>query len=1072
MVAEAARGMISNAALLLTLGVLYFFIPLRSNTRTLNRKIFLGFIIGLIGIALMLSRWELLPGLFFDTRSILLVVTGLFFGTIPTAIASVMLIAFRLFQGGVGAFTGVGVIVCSSGIGLFWRRYFIQRRGWLDYYFVGIAVHVVMLGWMLVMPKAIAVESLRQISIPVLLIYPIGTMLLAKLLDSQRYRRDAREEALRNERKLRGMMEKSWGLIIMIDQDERTIYVSESVGRLLGYNPKEFLRMGLERVIHPDDKQEAQRTFEQLRSRPGEAITQELRLLHREGRWVWFESVATNLLDEPDVAAIVINSQDVTDRNRAHRVLQVERQRLVNIIEGTEVGTWEWNVQTGETTLDDRWSEMIGYTLEELSPTTADTWQKLVHPEDLKSAEQKIKQHFAGEVERYECEYRMSHKSGRWVWVLDLGKVIEWTEDGKPLRMFGTHTDITSRKQDEQDQYLIANMMENAQNEIYIFADGDLCFTQINQRALKNLGYSFEELKKLTPLDLKPEITPEEFNRMIEPLIQGESEGIRFETVHLRKDGTRYPVEVHLSYQKKFHRFMAIINDITERREFERNLAESEELYRSIFNKHSAVKLLIDVETGMITDANEAAAEFYGWSVDELKQMRIHSINTLEPEILHDSIETVRSGERVRFDFRHRRADGSIRDVEVFSSRIVVSGKDVLHSIVHDVTDRRKLEEQLRQSQKMEAVGRLAGGVAHDFNNMLSVIIGTAEMAIQGVDPQSNLYRDLRQITETAHRSADLTRQLLTFSRKQLISPVVLNLNQQITKQEKMLSRMIGEDIEIRLVLADELWNVFIDPSQIDQIITNLCVNARDAIRGVGTLTIETGNVFLDEDYSRADMPVQQGDYIMLTISDSGIGMDAEILEHIFEPFFTTKLQGKGTGLGLATIYGIVKQNNGVIHVYSDKEFGTTFKIYLPRFVGEERLVDEKRELEFVGGTETILIAEDEVLILNLLKQYLEKLGYTVLIANSPSEAIQIVKEYEDEIHLLLTDVVMPEMNGKELEEKLKSIKPQIRTLFMSGYSAEIIAQRGVLEEGIEFIQKPFTMRAVTQRVRLVLDKK
>jgi two-component system cell cycle sensor histidine kinase/response regulator CckA len=387
--------------------------------------------------------------------------------------------------------------------------------------------------------------------------------------------------------------------------------------------------------------------------------------------------------------------------------------------------------------------------------------------------------------------------------------------------------------------------------------------------------------------------------------------------------------------------------------------------------------------------------------------------------------------------------------------------------------EKEKLQAQLIQAQKMEAVGRLAGGVAHDFNNMLTVIMGHTELALKNVAPLDPLHADLQEIDQAARRSADLTRQLLAFARKQTIAPRVLNLNDTVSGMLKILRRLIGEDIDLAWRPGAELWPVKIDPSQIDQILANLCVNARDAITGVGKVTIETGNITLDEAYCADHAGFVPGDYVLLAVSDDGCGMDEETQAHLFEPFFTTKGMGKGTGLGLATVYGIVKQNNGFIYVYSEPGQGTTFKIYFPHHKVEPAETSVESALETpLGGTEIVLMVEDEKAILDLGKSILRELGYTVLIAKTPGEAIRLVDEHTGDIHLLLTDVVMPEMNGRVLAERLASIRPGLKCLYMSGYTANAIAYRGVLEEGVHFIQKPFSMKDLAVRVREVLDHK
>jgi len=407
------------------------------------------------------------------------------------------------------------------------------------------------------------------------------------------------------------------------------------------------------------------------------------------------------------------------------------------------------------------------------------------------------------------------------------------------------------------------------------------------------------------------------------------------------------------------------------------------------------------------------------------------------------------------------------------------NGEPVCRIIMNNITEQKqseeenkKLQTQLIQAQKMESMGRLAGGVAHDFNNMLTVILGYTQAAMEDIDPSEPLYHDLQEVLSSAQRSADLTKQLLAFARKQITEPKVLNLNQTLKQMITMLQRLIGEDIEIVWKACENLWAVTMDPSQIDQILANLCVNARDAIGNVGKIIIETGMKTFDPAYCADHPGFVPGDFVLLTVSDNGCGMDKETLNNLFEPFFTTKEMGKGTGLGLATVYGIVKQNNGFINVYSEPGQGTTFKIYLPRCTCD----GETSKNNFSGepvpkGTETILLVEDEPAILKLTRMILQRLGYSVIIAAIPEEAIRLAHEHAGRIHLIMTDVIMPGMNGRDLARHLSALYPDIKILFMSGYTADIIAHRGVLDEGAAFIQKPFSMTDLAVKIRGVLDK-
>lgn len=405
-------------------------------------------------------------------------------------------------------------------------------------------------------------------------------------------------------------------------------------------------------------------------------------------------------------------------------------------------------------------------------------------------------------------------------------------------------------------------------------------------------------------------------------------------------------------------------------------------------------------------------------------------------------------------------------------------GQLVCRVVISDITDRKQAEEereklllQLSQAQKIESVGRLAGGVAHDFNNKLSVIIGYVDLALMKTDAANPLLDNLKEIRKAAESSADLTRQLLAFARKQTVMPKVLDLNETVAGMLTMLRRLIGEDIKLAWQPGAKLWPVDIDPSQIDQLLANLCINARDAIGGIGTISITTETAVFDADYCSSHQGFTPGDYVLLMVSDSGCGMDAETQANIFEPFFTTKEVGQGTGLGLASVYGVVKQNGGFINVYSELGIGTTFTIYLPRYLGKNWQSQQVTTVPPVTrGNETILLVEDETAILKVTAMLLKSIGYTVLAAATPGEAMRLAREHAGEIHLLLTDVIMPEMNGRDLARNLLSLYPDLKRLFMSGYTADIIAERGVIDEGVNFIQKPFSMPALAEKLREALE--
>ena len=678
----------------------------------------------------------------------------------------------------------------------------------------------------------------------------------------------------------------------------------------------------------------------------------------------------------------------------------------------------------------------------------------------------------------------------RWI---NIHAVPEFLPDAdKPYRVYTTFEDITERLRTENDlketnrqlSTLLANlpgMSYRCENS----PDWPMSFISDGCNALT--GYRPAELQVNNPAygDL---IIPED-RQMVWDSVQSALDVHRPFELHYRIS----TVEGKLKWvwergrgvfdeQGKILFLEGFISDITERKKAEEALRESEEKFRTLIQQsHDAIYLLNGDQFEII---NSSFTELFGYDRAEIHSKGFNFRKLVAPKSLpfiENRVARLNRGERVEplYEFTAVAKDGREIQCETSVSYIDYKGGTAALGVIRDITLRRQAEEerdrlraQLTQAQKMESVGRLAGGVAHDFNNMLGVIIGRAELAMQRLESTHPLYEDLQEIRKAAERSANLTRQLLAFARKQTIAPRVLDLNETVEGMLKMLRRLIGEDITLTWMPKAELWPVKVDPSQIDQILANLCVNARDAITGVGKITIETDNVQFDEEYCSLYPSFNPGEYVLLTISDNGCGMDKDTLDKLFEPFFTTKSPGKGTGLGLATVYGIVKQNNGFINVYSEPGKGSNFKIYLPRYVrAPERQAKEQAEPPAPRGNETILLVEDELAILNMAKTMLEGLGYTVLSANSPREAIRIAKKHSGAIHLLMTDVIMPEMNGRELAVKLSALYANLKSLYISGYTADVIAHHGVLDEGVYFIQKPFSLRNLAARVREALNE-
>lgn len=487
-------------------------------------------------------------------------------------------------------------------------------------------------------------------------------------------------------------------------------------------------------------------------------------------------------------------------------------------------------------------------------------------------------------------------------------------------------------------------------------------------------------------------------------------------------------------------------------------------------------------EAGCLIETNQAWLDILGYDREEVIGQSFGDFLGEEwKELYKENFPKLKAiGEILGFEFEMIKKDGTVLTVNL-DGRVGKNNQGEFkqtYCIIKDITqqiiakeEQKKLQEQLLQAQKMESIGRLAGGIAHDFNNMLTAIIGHAELAKIHTTQEHQIYARLDSIEDAAHRSAALVSQLLAFAKKQTIAPQTVNLNDCLTITHNMLNRVIGEDITLEVTPGKDLWPVKIDPSQVDQILTNLCVNARDAINGVGTIVLETKNVISNPQYKSHPPNMMPGKYIQLSVSDNGAGMDEATIQQIFEPFFTTKEQGKGTGLGLSSVYGIIQQNNGFISTYSEEGIGTTFKIFIP--CDEENSANTQFKMTDppLGSGEVILLVEDEEVILEVTKEMLTQLGYQVVCASSPNQALDIVQDANTpKIDLLITDVVMPEMNGRELADRLCSLVPKSKCLFTSGYTGDIIAHNGILENNVHFLQKPFSSIDLATIVEEVLN--
>jgi two-component system, cell cycle sensor histidine kinase and response regulator CckA len=715
--------------------------------------------------------------------------------------------------------------------------------------------------------------------------------------------------------------------------------------------------------VHPDDLPRTLRRIREAIDERRRHYNVEFRFRHKDGSYRWVLAQAAVISDEDGQPARVVGSHiDITERKQAEEQIRQSREKLELALRGGGLGAWDWDIRTGGMQFSERWARMRGYDPEEIEPTL-ESWKECVHPDDLPGVLALLNAHLDGKTAAYEAEFRMKHKSGRWLWILDRGRVVEWDDRGRPLRACGTNLDITARKEMEQalyDQQVELDQIFEALPDAVAYSDPQRRIQRVNSSFTRMLGYNPEDVigKSAEILYANPAEFIEQGRLRFRPDAGGSQ--APFEVEYRRKDGSTFPGETVGTIVRDSHGeavgYLGLVRDITERKRAEQEQAG--------------------------------------------------------------------------------------------------------------------LREQLAQSRKLESVGRLAGGVAHDFNNLIMGIMGYVDMCLDELDETSPLRGWLNEIMNEARRSAGLTRQLLAFARKQTVAPRVLDLNETVAGTLKMLGRLIGEEIDLAWMPCGETWPIKIDPGQIDQILVNACVNARDAMGGAGRISIETSNVAIDATYAARHADAEPGHYVELAISDDGCGMDAETREHAFEPFYTTKALGHGTGLGLATVYGIAKQNGGFIGLYSELGHGTTIRVYFPRCHSAVSAPDEaEEESPTLEGSESLLLAEDEAAVRVTTALYLRSLGYDVIDAGSPEGALDAAREGGTSLDLLITDVVMPGMDGKQLAERLRESHPELKVLFMSGYTSNVIAHRGVLDEGVEFLSKPIARQDLAARIRRILDR-
>jgi len=853
-----------------------------------------------------------------------------------------------------------------------------------------------------------ALEVATVLKYAAMIVLPLLLAILAFFLWSWSLRKQvaARTEELRHITEFQeAIISCSPVALYSVDLEGKVLTWNASTEKIFGWKAEEVI--GTPLPIVPKEKQSE---FSLLRKKvltEGGFTAKELLRCNKKGDLLDVSLSSAPLHDaRGDVIGIMGAMEDITYRKKAERTLRESEKRLVAAQHIAGMGDFTWDVETGEISWSDALFDLLGYRKSEIIDFKRVN-AEIHHPDDLGRVNKWLEECIASdEDELTPYEYRVIRKDGTEIFVRTVG-VIQRSESGKPT-VFATLQDITERK-------LFEKRIEH----------------------LNTALRSIRDVNQLIVRERDPEVLILEGCRLLV-----ENRGYQSSLIILTDEaGTPFSWA-----QNGLGGAFA---------ELERDLKLGKLPACCTLDPDTNEILVIDHYTGCVTcPVSEACG-----SIQSLWVKLEHSGTTFGYLVVSIAI------------------DFAVDEEEEDLFREMADDLGYALNMIRMEQDRKEserktasLERQLYQAQKMESIGRLAGGVAHDYNNMLSVIIGYAELAREKIDSGEPMILEIEEILNAARRSAAITRQLLAFARRQRVSPRPLNLNETVEGMLKMLRKLIGEDIHLSWSPYSKELTVKMDLVQINQILANLCVNARDAIEGVGKITIETGRKVFDEEYCADHHGFQPGEYALLAVSDNGCGMDKDTLEMVFEPFFTTKDVHQGTGLGLATVYGIVKQNDGFINVYSEPGSGTTFRIYLKMSSGKPLASRQNKPEDIESGRgETVLVVEDEPTIMKMAKAMLEKLGYQVLGSTSPVRAIQLAKEYKGEIGLLVTDLVMPEMNGKEISAKLQDSRPGIKTLYMSGYTANVIAHHGVLDEGINFIQKPFSKRDLAVKIREVL---
>lgn len=849
------------------------------------------------------------------------------------------------------------------------------------------------------------------------------------------------------------------GIVAYADQG-KIIYTNPALLKLMGAKSQEELigRSAIE-FIHPEDQELAKNRIK--RHLAGEIMKPtEERIIKPDGNIIVAEINARPIFLNGKRAVIAFIT-DITQREQEEKLLQIQSAALNAAANAIVITDIDGNIQW----VNPAFSNLTGYSREEVIGK---------NPRTLKSGKQDRSFYedlwqtiLAGRA--WHNELINKRKDGT-LYVEEMTITPVRDEAGRITNFVGIKQNVTERKQAAER---FKNLIEQSNDAIYLLYKNK--FELVNRRFTEMFGYTLEECNR-PDFNFMNLVAPESRSLILqrmEDVKQGQPVPDVYEFIAISKSGKRIICEASISYiqYKDGVASQGIIRDITERRISEEEIRKLSEAL-----KQSPIAVVIINKNLFIEYINPAFSKNYGYSEDEvLGKKPFEFVFKGDTSNLIQEIQTTIKKHKIwQNELQLKKKDNSSFFAKIMLAPIHNNGDLLTHYLIliEDITEKRRLEKQFLQAQKMEAVGRLAGGIAHDFNNLLTVINGYSELLIKMAGSQHPWFEKIAQIKKAGERASALTSQLLAFSRKQIIQPKLLNLNHVLHDLEKMLKRLIGEDIELQIFYYEHLGNIKADPTQIEQVIMNLIVNARDAMPKGGKLTIELKNQFIDSNFIQKHAGISEGWYVKMSIIDTGIGMNQETMKHIFEPFFSTKEKGKGTGLGLATVYGIVKQNKGYIQVYSEVGHGTVFHVYFP-IVNATEINASEHEMPHKNliGTETILIVEDEENVKNFVITTLKEFGYTVLDADNISRALDLFKKRMNEIRLVLTDVIMPGGSGADLSFELHKIKPDVRIIYMSGYTDDSIVRHGILPENTHFIQKPFSTEDLVIKIREVLNE-